>query len=211
MGITAYFTILVTSLKALSPETMAKVQIILQSEAILTDPSNYWISVINAGRHFTLRDVMGSMKDSDSVGWGIARLMMVADAAGVEPKSLALLENGNNIHDDAAAIGSKMISEFFREKLVSLVEPKVTTGKGPDLLLQRRELEAHKTDNDEYYLLDDPKVNGKSKMKKAFCEPKNIDFCPPISIASAFAFGDEADSTGEMIISRSPENGGDAV
>merc|ERR1712238_371953 len=54
-------------------------------------------------------------------------------------------------------------------------------------------------------------VNGKSKMKKAFCEPKNIDFCPPISIASAFAFGDEAHSTGEMIISRSPENGGDAV
>jgi len=210
-SITAYFTILVTSLKALGPETMANVQILLQSEAILTDPSNYWISVINAGRHFTLRDVMGSMKDSDSVGWVIARLMMVADVAGVEPKSLCLLENGNNIHDDAAAIGSKMVSEFFREKLVSLAEPKVTTGKGPELILQKRELEAHKTDNDEYYLLDDPKVNGKSKMKKAFCEPKNIDYCPPISVASAFAFGLEADSTGEIIISRTPENGGDAV
>ena len=48
-------------------------------------------------------------------------------------------------------------------------------------------------------------------MKKAFCEPKNIDFCPPISVASAFAFGLEADSTGEMVITRSPENGGDAV
>lgn len=54
-------------------------------------------------------------------------------------------------------------------------------------------------------------VNGKSKMKKAFCEPKNIEYCPPICVASAFAFGLEADSTGEMIISRSPENGGDAV
>ena len=157
-SITAYYTVLVTALKALSPETMADVQILLQSEAILTDPSNYWISVINAGRHFTLRDVMGSMKDSDSVGWVIARLMMVADVAGVEPKSLALLENGNNIHADAAAIGSKMVSEFFEEKLVSLVKPTVTTGKGPELLLQRRELEAHKTENDEYYLLDDPKV-----------------------------------------------------
>ena len=48
-------------------------------------------------------------------------------------------------------------------------------------------------------------------MKKAFCEPMNIDFCPPISIVSAFAFGLEADSTGEMTISRTPENGGDAV
>lgn len=210
-SITAYFTILVTSLRTLSPETMENVQILLQSEAILADPSNYWISVINAGRHFTLRDVMGSMKDSDAVGWVIARLMMVADVAGVEPKSVALLQNGNNIHDDAASIGSKMITEFFSEKLVSLVQPEVTTGTGPDLLLQRRELEAHKTPNDEYYLLDDPKVNGKSKMKKAFCEPKNIDYCPPISVASAFAFGLEADSTGEMTISRTPENGGDAV
>ena len=48
-------------------------------------------------------------------------------------------------------------------------------------------------------------------MKKAFCEPKNIDYCPPINVASAFAFGLEADSTGEMTISRTPENGGDAV
>ena len=157
-SITAYFTILVTSLKALSPETMSNVQILLQSDAILTDPSNYWISVINAGRHFTLRDVMGKMNDSDCVGWVIARLMMVADVAGVEPKSVCLLENSNNINNDSAIIGSKMISEFFREKLVSLVQPNVTTGKGPELLLQRRELEAHKTDNDEYYLLDDPKV-----------------------------------------------------
>ena len=48
-------------------------------------------------------------------------------------------------------------------------------------------------------------------MKKAFCEPKNIDFCPPISIASAFSFGLEADSAGVMTISRTPENGGDVV
>lgn len=210
-SITAYFTVLVTSLKALCPETMANVQILLQSEAILADPSNYWISVINAGRHFTLRDVMGSMNDSDSVGWVIARLMMVGDVAGVEPKSVALLEGGNNLYADAAAIGSKMITEFFAEKLVSLVQPQVATGAGPSMLLQRRELEAHKTENDEYYLLDDPKVNGKSKMKKAFCEPKNIEFCPPINVASAFAFGLEPDSKGELTISRSPENGGDAV
>lgn len=52
-------------------------------------------------------------------------------------------------------------------------------------------------------------------MKKAFCEPKNISFCPPISVASAFAFGllpvDPVNSTGELTISRSPENGGNVV
>ena len=49
-------------------------------------------------------------------------------------------------------------------------------------------------------------------MKKAFCEPKNITFCPPISVGSAFAFGfDPANSTGELTISRSEENGGNVT
>jgi tyrosyl-tRNA synthetase len=54
-------------------------------------------------------------------------------------------------------------------------------------------------------------VHGKSKLKKAFCEPKNISFCPPIAVASAFAFGMERDAKGELTITRSPENGGDVV
>lgn len=41
-------------------------------------------------------------------------------------------------------------------------------------------------------------------MKKAFCEPGNIDFCPPIALGSAFSFPGSS-----LIISRSPENGGD--
>ena len=51
-------------------------------------------------------------------------------------------------------------------------------------------------------------VHGKSKMKKAFCEPGNVSFCPPMSIASAFAI-DSGD--GSLVIKRSPENGGDAT
>lgn len=47
-------------------------------------------------------------------------------------------------------------------------------------------------------------------MKKAFCEPKNIEFCPPIALASAFTFG-FAGIEGELTIKRSPDNGGDIV
>ena len=47
-------------------------------------------------------------------------------------------------------------------------------------------------------------VHGKSKMKKAFCEPGNTDFCPPIVVSFAF-------SGGEIKISRSEENGGDVT
>lgn len=46
-------------------------------------------------------------------------------------------------------------------------------------------------------------------MKKAFCEPKNIGFCPPIAVATALKFGLAEGSTGELLITRSPDNGGD--
>lgn len=48
-------------------------------------------------------------------------------------------------------------------------------------------------------------------MKKAFCEPGNISFCPPISLSTAFVFGLADISQGEFKISRLPENGGDVV
>jgi hypothetical protein len=48
-------------------------------------------------------------------------------------------------------------------------------------------------------------------MKKAFCEPKNVEFCPPIAIVSALAFGLEPDSKGAVTVSRTPENGGDVT
>lgn len=44
-------------------------------------------------------------------------------------------------------------------------------------------------------------------MKKAFCEPGNVKFCPPISLASVFAIG--AGNQGSLTVNRSPENGGD--
>ena len=161
-GITAYYTILTTALKCLDPDTMENVQIILQSDAILADPSNYWISVINVGRHFMLNDIMGDdIKDADGAGLVISRLMAVADVAGVEPMSLGLA--------DGSTVVKSMVEEFFPKKLAGLVVPQTSLGKGPNMLLQQRESEAHKTENDEYYLLDDPKVsflfNG-SKLQK---------------------------------------------
>jgi len=42
-------------------------------------------------------------------------------------------------------------------------------------------------------------------MKKAFCEPGNIGFCPPIELAATFALA----NGGCLCVKRSPENGGD--
>ena len=153
-AIAAYYSILVTSLKILDAELMGNVQVLLQSHAILADPSNYWISVINVGRHFMLQEVMGpSMKDSEGVGAVIGRLMRVADTAGVEPASLSLVDTaGSNIE-------RALISQFYEAKLPGIAVPEMTLTSGPVIRLKEvPESEALMTENDEYFLLDDPKV-----------------------------------------------------
>jgi hypothetical protein len=90
---------------------------------ILADPSNYWISVINVGRHFMLNDVMGpEMKDSDGAGFVIAGLMKVADVAGIEPDSLALQGKDGQVE-------SPMVEGFFSEKLPGVTKPRVGINK----------------------------------------------------------------------------------
>ena len=154
-AISAYYAILLSSLKTMDPDLMESVNVIFQSEAILTDPSNYWITVINVGRHFMLKDVMGaSMQDSDGVGSVIARLMRIADVAGVEPATICLSTG------EASEIEKSMITAFFPTKLSGVTVPEITLRDGQAVRLQQeRDSEALKTDNDEYFLLDDPKVS----------------------------------------------------
>jgi tyrosyl-tRNA synthetase len=153
------YQVLLTAIRALdsaeSNPVMKDTTVVWQSEAILKDPSNYWISVINVGRHFMLDDVMGdTLVDSDGVGMIIARLMLVGDVAGVEPASLSLLDR-----DGSAAVAQKMVTEFYRHQLPGMAAPAVAVAAPPSIRLQpARESQALVTDNDEYFVLDDPKV-----------------------------------------------------
>ena len=199
-AIQAYYTILLSSMKALDPEVMSNTSVVYQSEAILSDPSNYWINVINVGRHFMLDQVMGPhMNDSACVGFVIARLMQVADVVAVSPAKLPYPD------DDASVVMTKLVEDFYREKLPLFDIPTISSQRLPSLRLQpERESIALATDHDEYFLLDDPKMHGKSKMKKAFCEPGNIGFCPPIDLAFSLLL-----QRGQALhILRSEENGG---
>jgi tyrosyl-tRNA synthetase len=198
-AIDAFYTVFLSALKSLDGALMESVTVVKQSDAILADPSNYWISVINVGRHFALDDVMGSnMEDADGVGIVIGRLMKIADVMGMEPASIGMGD------DTDSTIEKDLIERFFDEKLDGMTKPKFAITGETSLALQMIETEAHKTDNYEYYILDDPKVHGKSKMKKAFCEPGNIGYCPPITLANTF-------NTSDIEIKRSPENGGDVI
>jgi tyrosyl-tRNA synthetase len=153
-AIAAYYTILIASMKALEPEIMRETLILMQSDAILLDPSNYWICVINMGRHFSLVQVQGQIKDSDGVGVVIGRLMRVADVAGLGPRSLALVETEDSI------VEKNLIEQFFEAQLVGIDAPTIATKAAVAVRLQpERESEGLKTENDEYFLLDDPKVS----------------------------------------------------
>ena len=176
---------------------MSSVLVVKQSELILSDPSNYWISVINVGRAFNLNVLQSGYDDSCAVGNVIGRMMTLADLSSLNAKSVSYLAG-----DGDAASMSGIISEYFKN--IPLEAPDLVPLETTSIFLQDGGVAT--TENSEYFLLDDPKVHGKLKMKKAFCEPGNVDFCPPISVAQVFVL-DIASSS--LSISRSPENGGD--
>jgi tyrosyl-tRNA synthetase len=150
-----YFAVLLAALRSLDSPLMESVKVIYQSEAILTNPSDYWISVINVGRHFKLNDVMGEdMVDADGAGIVVARLMRVADVLGVSPAALSLNKS------PASEVERSLIERFFAEKLPeSLVAPCVSVVEAKSIRLQVDKGIEHKTENDEFFLLDDPKVS----------------------------------------------------
>lgn len=229
----AYFSVLLAAVRALDDRSgkgvMANVTVLRQSEAVLADPSGYWIAVINAGRHFSLDDVQGGMVDSEGVGKVIARLMAVSDVLAVGPHSVSFASDADA---NAEPVESMLLRRFYDEKLQgsSLTAPidlTTSAASSPKLSLQPpRESDAHRTEHDEYFLSDDPKVHGKSKMKKAFCEPGNVDFCPPIELVVHFGGltdekeggasggddggGEDASNNG-VTVKRSAENGGDTT
>jgi len=192
-AIQAYYDVFLQSLRALGmPQS---VEVVYQSQAILQDPSNYWISVINVGRHFMLQQVLGDLPESTGVGVVIARLLTVADVLAVEPGTVCI--------DDETVRTLLETSSYWETIVPGVAQPQLVTDVVlPNVRLQAiRASAAEATEHDEYFLLDDAKVHGKSKLKKAFCEPGNTDFCPPIALATQF-MGDG------LVVDRAPENGG---
>ena len=82
---------------------------------------------------------------------------------------------------DDATIEAGLIGRFVTEKMEGSSMTKSAIVKVPWSRLESQivKSEVHKTENFEYYLSNDPKVNGKSNMRKAFCEPGNANFVLP--------------------------------
>ena len=195
--VNAYFDVVVKSLNVLDAAAMMNVTVVKQSDCVMADPSNYWISVINVGRFFNLNEVQAGYDDEQRVGNVIARMMLCADVVALSPASVACI---------GESVDLGIVTKYFKNAEIPLPVPSVVSCE--QTLVRLQDVDAvHATDNSEYFLMDDPKVHGKTKLKKSFCEPGNVEFCPSIQIVRAFVIS----NGGSLEIKRSAENGGDVV
>lgn len=159
-------------------------QILRQSDLILNAPSEYWLCVMNGGRSHMLSDIMGeSLQDSDGAGNIVHRLMRIADVTALKPAKLVTQL------DDLVATADG-VSNMDKVELNAI-----------DLRLKA---EKEIGDLNFEYLINDTDKVAKSKMKKSFCEPGNVNFCPAIEFVKIFR-----SSNFEVV--RNPENGGSVI
>jgi len=195
--IEAYYTILLFGLRTFAPDLMKRVQVCWQSESILKGPSEYWISVINVGRRYTLEVVRNSLPEGTNLEYAsqvVSSLMHVGDVlalSGGKATTLCADTYRRNSHALAAQ----------HCKTCGLPEPDVQIVEQSQLRL----LEAGDGfEVDTNIMLTDKEIELNKKVKKAFCEPGNINFCPPISwVGELLKLQDSFD------ITRKAENGGD--
>ena len=94
----------------------------IQSEALLTNPSDYWISVINVGRKYPLQKVLDAEKSDDGseyAGQVIASLMSVADCLAVAPSTICCQPSQVGL--------AKLCSDYYTEAEITEVKAPVST------------------------------------------------------------------------------------
>jgi len=64
-----------------------------------------------------------------------------------------------------------------------------------------------KWDPEAELLLLDGQPDVQRKLKRAFCEPGNVDFCPPVVLAEELLMQYSTDA--KLVVARKPDNGGD--
>jgi len=198
--IKAFFNLLLAACRSLAPALMKDVRICFQEEMILLAPSEYWISVINAGRKCSverIRERMPAGETLEQSGQVVASLMHVGDVFALRGgKATTLACDG--FHENLHLLAKELCENS------GLGAPEIQVSTMSSLRL-KPESEAVPVEADVNVLLTDKDLNVNSKMKKAFCEPGNAACCPPLLWA-----GELMNVSGSHLeIKRKPENGGD--
>jgi len=200
--------------------------VIVQSEAILTNSSDYWISVINAGRAFSLNDIRAVDETSTEAGQTITSLMHVADVLSTCPAPQAATPSCICTTAAQAALHGLACTYLKRPELVAagLLPPKLLDVPAASLSLKAEVALSLKAlvesgsgaapsvgtvpeDPDAELYLFDAQLDVQRKMKKAFCEPGNVNHCPPIAVFEQVVLPYSAER--QLVVKRKEENGGD--
>jgi len=136
----------------------------------------------------------------------IAGLMHVGDVLAMAPAALGCAA-GTTL-EAANRLAVAYIQETGKSVSSEIVAPAVESVAPVDAFLKPK----HLTDNpegpgnvdDDILVLDNSMDVGR-KMKRAFCEPGNVEHCPPITLTDACVFA----TGGALDISRKEDNGGD--
>lgn len=196
--IRGFYQLLLHGLQSLAPALMERVRVCWQGEAILSGPSDYWISVINAGRRCSVKQIEEALPNGESLedsSQVMAVLMHVADV-------LALCSSQGTIFSCDSQRES--VTRFATAELsaIGAASPDIQVLLEP--LKLRLLAEGEGIDADVNLLVTDKDLDTNRKIKKAFCEPGNAQFCPPLSWASALI-----ERNGQFVVNRKPDNGGD--
>jgi tyrosyl-tRNA synthetase len=199
--IRASLLLLVEAVRAIDADAMKDVQVVWQSEAILTNPSDYWISVINVGRKFQLETIREVDQANTEVGQVISSLMHVGDVLGLGASIIAGSEGQELLHNLPGKYYE--LANVADKKIVPTPKVQVV----PSMLTELKQPAATGiiADDGDIFLTDDPKVGVAKRIKKAFCEPENVEYNPPLTIACDLGIG----LNGSFTIERKAENGGD--
>jgi len=178
-GIRAYNEIFLAAVESVTK--LDRVQIIFQSEMMLTDPSNYWISVINVGRHFQLQDVHNAVNPEESqAGPIVAALMHVGNMLSLAPKLVvAISDVQERLHNLAMSY-----IKSCKDQQDCISPPQVT--RLPALSTVTSPPEGTGTEVD-LFVLDKFAQHVKKKLKQAFCEPGNVEYNPVLGLVNALA------------------------
>ncbi|CAK9092097.1 unnamed protein product [Durusdinium trenchii] len=194
-----FYQLLLHGLNALDPELMSEVTVQWQGEAILSGPSDYWTSVINAGRQCSLEAIRGALaadEELEIAGQVVATIMHLGDVlalVGGREVVLYATSRQRNMHDLAAK----------HAEACGFAAPEIQVVDATSLRLQA---DGEGLEVDTQILLTDSEMDINRKFKKAFCEPGNVDFCPPVNWVQALLTNFQLK---DFVVSRKEQNGGD--
>jgi len=197
--IKAFYDLFLFGLRTLAPELMQKVRVCWQGDMILSGPSEYWISVINAGRRSSLESIRKSLPAAEtleSASQVVSSLMHVGDVFALHGSGAVTL------CCDRSHEGLHKLAKHHCETC-GLEPPIIQCIEDANLRLLA---DGEGVEAEVNFLLTDKDLDVNKKVKKAFCEPGNISFCPPIAWVNALL-----PIIGEFLISRKPDNGGDVT